>query len=662
MKLPHKKELKWLVIGIIAASILVGLNLAAKRYQFESQNDTVQMAMSLTEVSRLSKLGGLDQTKLLSRLSQEANISAIVVDEGTLASYEAEGKLTILKGSDIMNMLRVGKVYRTILTRLASKTQVKPDRIYVVVDEFNLYEQIKGYLIATLETGSVKERGWNILEILSDERTLMNVGLGFAPETAKELSGHGLTMIPRFQNGSRRNDALIKLKFKNLSQLSDVKVVLFEEESVLGYPSHLETVSSELKSAGIAIGFEEFSKQLGIYSLTKITPRNVVRVHSITPETMSEMTESVAITRYLRSAKERGARLLLFQPLINLHSGNEIVDYNISMAKDISTYLSDFGFKIGSIGELPTKQFVPVSAWESFIMSAGILVWLLLFLQLAFPIRKNLALVLSVIFIFGFAILSGLGSLTVWNRIMALLAACVFPTYAIISLFPSGSQKSLALKNRFRKAHFYILSTVGITLVGAIYVVGFMVSIPFLMGINQFFGVKISFLFPVVAVGLYFYLRPNRIPALYFVIKRLFTSPLSIGALLASLVSLIFVVVYILRSGNYLNIPFIETWMRNTLESLLFVRPRTKEFLIGIPLLMVGYMFVDSKISREWVWFFNALGAVALISILNSFCHVHTPLIISLYRSVIGVVFGFLFAWLYIAVFAGIKLLFRRLA
>lgn len=659
---PKKKELKWLVIGIIAASILVGLNLAAKRYQFESKNNTVQMAMSLNEVERLSKLGGLDRTKLLSRLSQEANIGAIVVEEGTLRSYEAEGKLTILKGSDIMNMLRVGKVYRTILTRLAKKTQVKADRIYVVVDELNLYEQIKDHLIASLETGSVKERGWNILEILSDEETLMDLGLGFTPEISKELDGHGLGMIPRFQNTPRQNDALIKLKFKNLSQLTDVKSVLFEKESVLGYPSHLDNVADELKSAGITIGFEEFSKQLGIYQLTKKTPRNVVRVHSIGPKDMTDITEGIAITRYLRSAKERGARVLLFQPLINLHSDNDIVEYNISIAQKMALHLTDFGFTLGNVSEIPSKDFVPISTWESLILSAGVLVWLILFLQSGFPVRQKLVIFLTVIFILGFSALASAGLLSLWNRIMALLTACIFPTYAILTSFPATTQKNISFTTRAKRVHLYILKTTGLTLIGAIYVVGFMVSVPFLMGINQFFGVKISFLFPIAAVGMYFYLRPNRIPALYFVIKRLFTSPLSIGALLASLVSLLFVAVYILRSGNYLNIPFIETWMRSTLESLLFVRPRTKEFLIGIPLLMAGFLFVDTKISREWIWFFNALGAVALISILNSFCHVHTPLIISLYRSVIGVLFGFLFAWVYIGIFIGIKHLFRRLA
>jgi hypothetical protein len=72
------------------------------------------------------------------------------------------------------------------------------------------------------------------------------------------------------------------------------------------------------------------------------------------------------------------------------------------------------------------------------------------------------------------------------------------------------------------------------------------------------------------------------------------------------------------------------------------VRPRTKEFLIGYPLLWLALGGVLRGRVRGWTWFVAALGTVAPISVINSFCHVHTPLWITLQRSLWGLFLGFL--------------------
>ena len=61
--------------------------------------------------------------------------------------------------------------------------------------------------------------------------------------------------------------------------------------------------------------------------------------------------------------------------------------------------------------------------------------------------------------------------------------------------------------------------------------------------------------------------------------------------------------------------------------------------LIGYPALLIGYWFADQKL-KDMLWFLNGLGAIALASLINSFCHFHTPVLISLYRSVLGFVVG----------------------
>ncbi len=166
----------------------------------------------------------------------------------------------------------------------------------------------------------------------------------------------------------------------------------------------------------------------------------------------------------------------------------------------------------------------------------------------------------------------------------------------------------------------------------------------------------------MIFIGLFFYLRPERIKSTFFVLRRLYYAPVRTAGLVSVFAVLCFLILMIIRSGNFFVLPvsFIEISFRSVLEDLFLVRPRTKEFLIGYPFLLIAFMYVDAKISRMWIWFFNILGSIALISVVNSFCHLHTPLSVSIYRSVLGVVLGVLVTSFYILTYQLILKLFYK--
>ena len=211
----NKKVSYWALISLLIISLVIGLNITLKRYFFEVQNNTVEMVVSYREMSKLALAGGMDRSKLLIHLSQKVGVTSIALEEETLQDFISGGKITMLNGSEIINMLRVGKVYRTILTHLTKKTRVKKNKIYLIVDEFELYERVKGYLKVTLNVGSVKEIGWNILELTANKDQLLEIGFGVSGKRANELAGYGFTVIPRFRNNTLVNDSLLKLKFKD---------------------------------------------------------------------------------------------------------------------------------------------------------------------------------------------------------------------------------------------------------------------------------------------------------------------------------------------------------------------------------------------------------------------------------------------------------------
>ncbi len=94
---------------------------------------------------------------------------------------------------------------------------------------------------------------------------------------------------------------------------------------------------------------------------------------------------------------------------------------------------------------------------------------------------------------------------------------------------------------------------------------------------------------------------------------------------------------YITRSGNFAIVPDFERKIRDIVESILWVRPRLKE-IIGYP----AYFVYLSYSKKRWLSFFEVLGAIALVSTFNTFCHIKTPLIVSLYRSAISIILGYL--------------------
>ena len=161
-----------------------------------------------------------------------------------------------------------------------------------------------------------------------------------------------------------------------------------------------------------------------------------------------------------------------------------------------------------------------------------------------------------------------------------------------------------------------------------------------MLGIKQFFGVKLSFIIPICLVGFYFYLKNAQKTSSFYLIYRLLKTPITLGTSIAVLLIGLIFTIYLLRSGNYVSLPSGELFFRNLLENTLFIRPRMKEIWIGYPFLMFSFFLLHSESSLKWRWFFKSLACVAFISLLNSFCHFHTPPIISFYRSFLGLIIG----------------------
>jgi len=92
-------------------------------------------------------------------------------------------------------------------------------------------------------------------------------------------------------------------------------------------------------------------------------------------------------------------------------------------------------------------------------------------------------------------------------------------------------------------------------------------------------------------------------------------------------------VLLLVRTGNVgLPLAGAEQQLRQALEDRLVARPRTKEFLLGYPALVLAGAAAASD-RPQLATVFALLGTVGTAGAINSFSHLHTPLLHTLWRT-----------------------------
>jgi hypothetical protein len=200
------------------------------------------------------------------------------------------------------------------------------------------------------------------------------------------------------------------------------------------------------------------------------------------------------------------------------------------------------------------------------------------------------------------------------RRLLAFLAAVLLPLWAFRA----------ALRVRGPATAFLVMNL--LTLASALLVAACLSTPDFALGLDRFRGVKAALaLPPLVAVFLLY--RPAEL-------RSFARRPLTLGLAAVLLLVAGAAAVYLLRSGHdALEVSGGERRMREALEAAFGVRPRFKEFLIGHPLLCLG-LYLRRRGPAGWDARPALLaGFLGQLSIVNTFCHAHTPLGVSLLRT-----------------------------
>jgi hypothetical protein len=181
------------------------------------------------------------------------------------------------------------------------------------------------------------------------------------------------------------------------------------------------------------------------------------------------------------------------------------------------------------------------------------------------------------------------------------------------------------------------LAMTGFSLAGGLSAAGMLVGLPYMLQLDQFMGVKVTLFVPLVMVAWLLVRQSGGSQALAG--ETVKWGPLLTGVCILAAVGFMLV-----RAGNEAPaaVSGLELKLRSLLEGVMQTRPRTKEFLIGHPALILGLAVMAAQEStwRNWAPVLLLIGAIGQTSIVNTLCHLHTPVEVSLIRILIGLILG----------------------
>ncbi|HSQ88792.1 DUF5693 family protein, partial [Romboutsia sp.] len=209
----------------------------------------------------------------------------------------------------------------------------------------------------------------------------------------------------------------------------------------------------------------------------------------------------------------------------------------------------------------------------------------------------------------------------------------------------------------------YIITSVIATATGII-VASILYGTEYILKLKSFSGVKMLYILPPVLVaiwilaemGVFKKLKITKVSNFEEFTREAinYIKGIKWYTYIIAILVMVGAVIYIRRSGNEGSASDLELQIRRLLEEIFYVRPRTKEFMIGYPAVLVSYYFLKEKIKYGQYMLIPA--AIATMSTVNTFTHLHTPIKYSLLRSFYGIVLGAIVGLIYIFIFKKIEL------
>jgi hypothetical protein len=603
-------------LGVSSLLILLGILVIASlvsvfaRIKVEQANKTVWLAAESDMIESLAAAQGISLDEALSKL-KAAGMGAVVFQEQTVAEIISEGRAEL-------NGITVGN----LATPIKSLTLVDQSTTERVVHGF-------GIRFGNLMRNN-KPRG-NVLALPdADTASIRTCPIGIDPVLAQKAKSKKLGIIARCINptGIRSGAVRQTLDWAH-SHGADAFLALGEQ--VLGRRDALGVMQDVLKQHNMLYLSPEFTKLGGDAETIAKIPELTVRLHSAQSAELDKLSIEAAVERYAKAAKERNMRVLLLRSISGA-SDAPVDSFGEFMGK-LKSELEQSGYSLGKPEPFKSPVYPAFLRWIISLAGAGLIFWVSCHVL---PARFSVVaggFLAAICALGGFTNGTGL-------QLAAMLIANATPVAAVVWVFASKPNPWVGF-----------FGMAAISMVGGLAVAGLLNGVLYYIRSETFVGVKLTIFAPIF-VGAVLAFRE------FANVSESLKTAITWGAAITGMLVVGVLLVLAVRSGNDnpAAVSGGELAFRGWLENLFPVRPRTKSFMIGFPALAVAlamcarYKWSAETMGRKagWVTLAFCVGLVGLTDVVNTLTHLHTPVIVSLWRNLFGILLGGLFglvAW-----------------
>lgn len=671
----------WICLAACLLMMLPGLMI---RLGNENGNKSVVTAVEYNEFFKAANKAHLDFDGLLEQL-KDMGVTAMAVKETTIADLIYMGHVYASSAGELLSRAKSGfSSAQSGLPPGKSGISVLPDQVMDFIGGDKVNPSSRLFITDRADTAAfLRERlgrrfdsgQFSVLEF--DGKTLFlmkteidekyEVGLGFEENVLKKLKDKGFEILLRPRNSPGASYEYLT-EYDRLIGDFGIRYVVFDGSKLPGSPDKLDSMVEIIRKHNVIAGIIEtpsqigYVEQLGLDRLIADTGYAINRVY-IAPESyLQRLDKEELFYQWMRGVVDRNIRIVYINPLrITNSTFLDNVNNTLYAIKLFNDFISSKGYAIDK--PLVKLSAQMPSAFHYFISSLSLIFGGLLYLSYLLDRRFRLkhALVLAALgaafsFILNFVLGFGL------EKLYALAAAILYPTFSTLLLLRylrDNKGNGAWIENLFVS----LVIIIGTNAIGAYSVVSVLSDIRYIMNVELFRGVLVSFAVPVMLYAVNFLFCFAEYGKVRNYIARIAGSKVTYLAAAIGVIGALAFFIYLARSGNTMGVSAssLELRMRELFEKTLVARPRLKEFLIAYPALF-AMVYLYKRYQREEIPFLFGIGAViGSVSIVNSFCHVFTAVSVSALRTLYGLIIGVVLGALSVAVLAVLLNAYKKL-
>lgn len=640
-----KQNLKKIFLILFIVTIILGSPILLNRINTEKNNNIYEIGISDQSILNLNK----EQMNKLYNKINKVKVSTLIFDNINL--YEIE-KYRQIEIDTVNNFLE--KDNSEISKRIPEDSQKENIVIKLTKKDFikDEIETIKKYL----QNSKVLEDEDTILFYIDKPKTIRSDGEDIAnpilttpffidQKAIQECVDKKLNAVIGIFNP--KEDEIQKIILDQVLYIKDkfnISQVQLRGDNVFGYPNNTRKYFVKMQDKGICILLTEFQTKIGLSEYSSLNNGSITRAHEISVDELKLSNQDLG-SRISRAIKERNMRFISLRNFIDYKDDDSIEESINNLYQSINIAKSQIGseFKSGYTKPVPIMKKNTIS--EIFIgISFSALVGILISSLNDQYTKLSVALFITTLVLSLIIVLSNINILI---KMYAFIVSIVGVSSAIIIPY-NIKNKSYTTK--------YLLSFLLAILTGMM-ISSIMYGTDYILKLKAFSGVKLLYILPPMIIAIW-----SIITSETFSLKNI-KSLDEIKDTLIQIIKnmklhhyiIIFIAIfgaymYIARSGNSGRAGELELQIRALMERILYVRPRTKEFILGYPALLIAY-YLYYKTGNKYSKYILILGAIGTMSTVNTFTHLHTPFLYSLLRSIYGVLFGAIVGIIYILIF-----------